>query len=171
MRYESIHMRVDLEVLHGDDAFAVIAPVWWTANIYRGPGEYEASLAEFTPSQRWFFAIWWYRAEVNNGGHDQFYRNPTGIVWQDALAGFESLRLVEFAAVLQESAQRLGGAPPLEREEREEVLARLSPAFADLDSRFYQLEQVVDLDAHLLKFAGSHPEDFAFDGVVRQAVL
>jgi hypothetical protein len=171
MRYESVHLRVDPDVLRGDDAFAVIAPVWWTANIYRGPGEYEASLAAFTPSQRRLFAIWWYRAEVNNGGHDQFYGNSTGIVWRDTLAGFEHLGLAEFAAVLRESARRLGGAPPLDREAREGVLARVRPAFADLDARFYQLEQVVDLDAQMLAFARSHPEDFAFDGVVRQVVL
>ncbi|HEV8190608.1 MAG TPA: DUF4375 domain-containing protein [Ktedonobacterales bacterium] len=147
MRYESVHLRVGPDVLRGDDvyAFAAMAPVYWTANIYRGPGEYEASLAAFTPSQRRLFAIWWYRAEVNNGGHDQFYYNPTGIVWPDALAGFELLGLEEFAMTLRESARRLGGDPPLER--------------------------AVDLDAAMLAFARSHPEDFAFDGVVRKAVL
>jgi hypothetical protein len=173
MRYESVHLRVDPDVLRGDDAyaFAAIAPVYWTANIYRGPGEYEASLAAFTPPQRRLFALWWYRAEVNNGGHDQFYYNPTGIVWRDALAGFELLGLADFAAILRESAQRLGGAPPLEQEARLEARARLRPAFADLDERFYQLERAVDLDAQMLAFARSHPEDFAFDGVVRTAVL
>jgi hypothetical protein len=171
MRYESVHLRVDPDVLRGDDAFAVIAPVWWTANIYRGPGEYEASLAAFTLAQRRLFAIWWYRSEVNNGGHDQFYYNSTGIVWRDALAGFELLGLENFAAVLRESARRLGGTPPLEREARQEAQARLLPAFADLDARCYQLERVVDLDAQMLAFARSHPEDFAFDGVVRQIVL
>jgi hypothetical protein len=109
--------------------------------------------------------------EVNNSGHNQFYSNPTGIVWRDVLAGFELLRLADFAAVARESARRLGGAPPLEREVRREVLARLRPEFADLDDRFYQVEQVVDLGAEMLAFGRSYPEDFAFDGIVRKVVL
>lgn len=107
MKYESVRIRVDQEVLLGDDTFAVIEPVWWKANIYDGPDAYEASLAPFTRYQRLLFAILWYQAEVNNGGHDQFYFNSTGIVWRDALAGFELLHLDAFASVLRESAQRL----------------------------------------------------------------
>lgn len=170
MNYESVHIRVDREVLLGNDAFKIIEPVWWTADIYHGPDAYEASLAPFSRAQRLLFAIQWYRAEVNNGGHDQFYSNSTGIVWRDALAGFELLNLDALAAVLRESAQRLGGEPSLDRSARTEAMAKLQPDFDDLDDQFYRLEQSMDLDAEVLKFARSHPEDFWFDGIVQKPV-
>ena len=161
-----VHVTIDRSVIAGDDAFAVIEPVWWTANIYEGPKVYEASLAPFTRPQRLLFAVHWYRAEVNNGGHDQFYFNSTGIVWRDALAGFELLGLVEFAAVLRESAQRLGGEPSLDRGARQEALERIEPDFSDIDDRFYELEKSVDLDARMIEFMRKRPEDFLFDGLV-----
>jgi hypothetical protein len=171
MRYESIHMRVDADLLSGDDAFAVIEPIWWTVDIYQGPKRYADTLAAFTPYQRQLFATVWYDAEVLNGGHDQFYFNSTGIVWQDALAGFELLELTEFTDLLRESAQRLGGTPSLEREVRWEAMERLTPQFDDLDARFYHLESVVDLNDQLLCFIRTHPNDFAFDGIVRRPVI
>ncbi len=91
---------------------------------------YERSLAGFSGPQRLVFAIHWYRAEVNNGGHVQFYSNSTGIVWRDALAGFEAMGLSDYAAVVRDSARLLGGDPPLDREKREGVVhvsARISP--------------------------------------------
>ena len=91
-----------------DDPMAVIDPVWWRGNIYDGPEAYEGSLGSFTKAQRFVWAMLWYDAEVNNGGHDQFYGNSTGIVWRDALSGFEAIGAPEAAAILRESANRLG---------------------------------------------------------------
>jgi hypothetical protein len=171
MRTQRERMRVDRTTLDANDAFAPIEPIWWTANIYGSPDDYERSLASFTRSQRLMFAIHWYRAEVNNGGHDQFYDNSTGIVWRDALAGFEALQLPKFAAVLRESARRLGGDPPLIREARQDLLTRLEPQLDDLDGRFYELERTADLDAKMLDFMRNHSSDFLFDGVVEKPVL
>jgi len=161
---------VDRDTLAADDAFAAIEPVWWTANIYGSPREYESSLSPFSRAQRYLFAVQWYRAEVNNGGHDQFYSNSTGIVWRDALSGFELLNLVEFATVLRESAKRLGGDPALDRTTRQAVLERLRPDFEDLDTRFYELEQSTNLDARMLTFMREHPDEFEFDGMVNMPV-
>ncbi len=106
------HIRIDRNVLDGDDAFHPIEPVWWTANIYDGEQKYERRLAGFSRPQRLVFAIHWYRAEVNNGGHHQFYSNSTGVVWRDALAGFEEMGLPDYVAVSRDSAQLLGGTHP-----------------------------------------------------------
>ena len=164
------HIRVDRATLAADDASAAIEPVWWTANIYGSPQEYESSLAPFSRPQRCLFAVQWYRAEVNNGGHDQFYSNSTGIVWRDALSGFELLGLEDFAAVLRESATRLGGDPALDRTTRQAALERLRPDFEDLDTRFYGLEHKTNLDATLLTFMREHLDEFEFDGMVNKPV-
>lgn len=164
------HVRIDRSVLDGDDAFYPIEPVWWTANIYDGEEDYERSLAGFSRPQRLVFAIHWYRAEVNNGGHDQFYFNSTGIVWRDVLAGFEEMGLGDYAAVVRESARLLGGDPPLDRAKRQEILDELGPElddkFDDLDSRYYNLEAKHDLSKALLVYMRGHARDFEFDGTV-----
>lgn len=78
MRYEKTHVRIDDATIAAGDPGAIIRPVWFTANIYDGPVEYERSLQPFSSSQRYIFALYWYIAEVRNGGHDQFYSNSTG---------------------------------------------------------------------------------------------
>ena len=78
---------IDDAVIDGSNPMAAIDPLWWLANIYDGPDEYERSLQPFATPQRLVFAMCWYDAEVCNGGHDQFYSNSTGIVWRDALRG------------------------------------------------------------------------------------
>ena len=137
-RRQRIELRVDDAVLSGDDAFAVIEPVYWSANIYESLAEYEASLQRFSRPQRLLVALHWYVAEVNNGGHDQFYSNSTGIVWPDALDAFEAIGVPDGAEIIRESAGRLGGSPSREREERSRQLAELGPDFEDLDARFHQ---------------------------------
>lgn len=116
MEYEEVRLRVDESTILGADPSIVIEPVWWTGNIYDGPKEYELSLASFSQSQRALFGILWYRSEVNNGGHEQFYFNSTGIVWKQARDGFALLELKEFSAILNESVLRMGGDIPLDRD-------------------------------------------------------
>lgn len=168
MQYREQRLVVDNTTLAADEMFAVIEPLWWKADIYNGERAYEESLVEFSRPQRLCLAIEWYRAEVNNGGHDQFYFNSTGIVWRDALAGFTELGLDDFAAVLNESANRLGGDPPLDREERQTLMDAMEAQFDDLDDRFYALEAKRRLDRVMLEYMRSRPNDFLFDGVVRK---
>lgn|GEM_PF-777529 len=167
VRREPKHIRIDeATVAAADDVMELIEPVWWTANIYDGLEAYEQSLTTFSRAQRLINAIEWYRSEVNNGGHAQFYGNSTGIVWRDALAGFEMLGLSDLAENLRESADLLGGAPPLDRRERTALLERLNPDFGEITGRFWELEDRANVDAVILDYARAHPEEFLFDGVV-----
>lgn len=165
--YLPVHIEIDQAVIERGNPMDVIEPVWWLASIYDGPGTYESSLAPFTSSQRLVWAMLWYQAEVNNGGHHQFYYNPTGIVWRDALDGFEAIGAPEAAAILQESADRLGGNPSLDYETRQGQLDTMAPDFGDLDSRFYQLEGIRE---GMNAFIRSRPEDFLFSGTVVRPV-
>lgn len=148
-RLQPKHIRIDAaRIAAMDDVMELIEP---------GP---------FTRAQRLVNAIQWYRAEVNNGGHSQFYGNSTGIVWRDALAGFELLGLSKLADNLRESAERLGGDPPLDRQQREALLERLNPDFTEITERFWELERRTGVDAVVLQYARAHPEEFEFDGVL-----
>ncbi len=155
------------------DSQALIEPLWWSVSIYDGKAQYEADLKPFTPEQRAVFAIQWYEAEVCNGGHDQFLCNSTGIVWQDALEGFERIGAEKCAAILRNVIAKCGGSIPFDREEREEMLEKLyetpddsepDDIFDDDDSAFYAFNSA--LEQQITAYAKAHPEAFVFEGDV-----
>ena len=151
-----------------NDYFVVIEPVFLSVSIYDGPVKYEDDLARFSKEQRLVLAYHWYLSEVNNGGHDQFYYNSTGIVWKDALKAFVEIGAVDVAAILEESARRLGGEPSLDREERLEQMDATNAQFDDLDDKLFQLEEKVDFDKNVLEFMRAHRQHFFFSGVVEK---
>jgi hypothetical protein len=168
---EKVHVVVNDNTIATGDDWAVIEPVWWLANIYDGPGAYEQSLQPFSQSQRYVFAVRWYHSEVNNGGHLQFYSNSTGIVWQDALNGLEAMGLEKAANILRISADRLGGSPSLDRQERQDQLDEHQPDFEDCDEAFYKLQERVDFEEITIDFIRHHPSDFYFVGTIERIVL
>jgi hypothetical protein len=171
MRYETVHVSVEDSTIAAGDPWAVIHPVWWSANIYNGPDEYERSLLPFSRSQRFIYAVHWYRSEVNNGGHHQFYSNSTGIVWKDALEAFRALDAPAFASILEQSAKRLSGSPSLDHQVRSEQLDTFDPDFSDLDDLFYDTEKMVDLEGLMIAFIRGRASDFYFEGKIRRPVL
>lgn len=165
--WETRHLVIDDAVIDGDDPFAIIDPVWWTADIYEDIETYEGTLSEFSKPQRLIFAVVWYRSEVNNGGHDQFFFNSTGIVWPDALEALRTVGLEPFAEILSQAVARFSQPPSRERTARQEQLDRDRPDFEDLDTRFYDLEISIDMDAAMMAFIKAQREAFYFDGTVK----
>ena len=159
-------MHITDATIDGTDYMEVITPVWYSVSIYDGQAKYEKDLASFSKEQRMVFACAWYLSEVNNGGHDQFYSNSTGIVWKDALAGFQAIGLKEFSDLVAESARRLGGAPNFDRMERRTQLDKLKPDFGDLDDRLYALEDKIDVENKLLEYIRANRSKFYFSGKV-----
>ena len=168
MEKVSEYVRIDDEIINQGDLYAIIDPVWWTANIYEGEQKYNESLAPFSREQRYIFAVMWYIAEVNNGGHDQFYFNSTGIVWKDALAGFREIGVDGAVEIIRESAARMGGNPSLDRATRHEQLDTYQPNFDDLDTRFYELEEKADIDEAMWRYILQHRRAFYFEGEVQK---
>ncbi|HTT98122.1 MAG TPA: DMP19 family protein [Rhizomicrobium sp.] len=164
-------MRVDDATLDGDDPMKMIDPVWWTVDIYNGAKSYASSLQTFSKPQRLTHAMLWYLAEVNNGGHHQFYSNSTGIVWRNALEGFEEADLPDVAALVLESALRLGGTPSSDREERLHQLHATRADFDDLDDQFSSIERANAINEGILDYVRYHRADFYFDGVVRKPLF
>lgn len=110
----------------------------------------------------------WYITEVDNGGHDQFYFNSTGIVWKDALTGFRELGIDEAVEIIQESAARMGGNPSLDRATRQDQLDAQQANFDDLDNRFYELEETIDMDEIMHQYILKHRSAFYFEGEVQK---
>lgn len=149
------------------DAQSLIDPLWWSVSIYDGLEQYEHDLAPFTDAQRYILAVKWYEAEVCNGGHDQFLYNSTGIVWQDALRGFEMIGAEQCAEILRNVIRKCGGAIPFDREARKELLDQLDAdddIFSVDDSAFYDAEST--LESLILAYVTAHPDEYVFSGDV-----
>jgi hypothetical protein len=163
-KYEEKHIIVDDNVIATKDVQQIISPVWWSVSIYEDIGKYNLDLMQFTLQQRYVFAIQWYSAEVNNGGHYQFYSNSTGIVWKDALKGFQAIGAKENEEILRESACRLGGTPSQHRDIRKKYLDEHEVDFSDLDDRYYKSETA--MCALLYDYIRRNASSFYFNGEV-----
>jgi hypothetical protein len=165
------HCVIDRAFVAAHEALDVLGPAYWSVNIYDGPAAYEATLTRFTRAQRLALAVFWYQAEVNNGGHRQSFTNATGIVSRDALAGLETFGLPDFLAVLRAALQRLGGSVSLDRETREAAVDGFLGTFDDLDEGFYALDRRHDLLACLSRWIHAHPGEFTFEVLVERTCL
>jgi len=166
----TVHMVIDEQLINGNEAQGVldvqriIAPLWWSVSIYDGEEKYENDLKPFTISQRYIFAIQWYSAEVNNGGHCQFYGNSTGIVWEDALKGFEAIGAEQNIKIMKETMKRMREIPSKDHAERQEQLAKFDSDFNDLDSLYYEIES--EMIKALYDYIRKNTKEFMFSGEV-----
>ena len=154
------------EILATDDMWTINEPAYWTINIYGSYDNYLESAKGFTLEQRYLNAICWYFAEVNNGGHHQFFYNSTGIVWKDALAGLRLFKMDILADNLQSVINYFGGSVPFDREERWTILKDWDDEVFDFldkkDDVVYEYEGILE-DV----FVHEHPELFVFDGTYK----
>ena len=158
------HRTITVEEIQAtDDMWTINEPMYWTINIYGSYDDYLESANSFTVEQRYLNAISWYFAEVNNGGHHQFFYNSTGIVWEDALAGLRLFKMDILADNLQSVIDYFGGSVPFNREERWTILKEWDDEVFDFldgkDDVVYEYEGIFE-DV----FVHEHPELFVFDG-------
>ena len=153
------------EIQSADDMWTINEPMYWSINIYSSYDDYIETSKEFTLEQRYLNAICWYFAEVNNGGHHQFFYNSTGIVWEDALAGLRLFKMDELADNLQSVINYFGGSIPFDRVERWTILQdwENNPEFFDFldekDDAVYTYDGIFE-DV----FVHENPHLFVFDG-------
>lgn len=162
---------VDDAVIESGEIQEIIDPLWWSVSIYDGEEQYQRDLEGFTAPQRYLFALQWYLAEVNNGGHDQFYSNSTGIVWEDAMNGARAMGMEELYGIIRESANRMGGKPAKEREDRWDQMSDLEPEFGDLNKRLYAMEKADDIERRMAAYALENRQALYFDGEVEKPVF
>jgi hypothetical protein len=113
----------------------------------------------------------WYRSEVDNGGHHQFFYNATGIVWQDALNGFLSMNAHDLAAVLESAVSRFPDMPSFDHGTRQHQRESLHTSFSQDDKQFYDLDNGSKVDELLTAYIRQNADAFVFDGMVTRAVF
>lgn len=168
-QFKDIDVVIDDAVIDKGDPYEIIDPVGASVNINDDYTAYEKSLEPFSTGQRYILSICWYLAEVNNGGHDQFYFNSTGVVWEDAINGFQAIGVPEFSEIIQKSAQRLGGTPSKECFERRKQLDQFAPDFSDLDTTLYETEGKIN--SAMMQYIKQNRHGFYFDGIIKKLQL
>jgi hypothetical protein len=141
----------------------VIDIMWEHVNFYDELADYRRSIEPATKGQLAIYACTWYMSEVSNGGHDQFFFNSTGMVWQDALDGFALLGAEKHRAILAEAVAVFpNGKPSFARGVRcHQLESADTSSFDALDSRLYGIDE--DLDALFARYIDQHPDDFFTD--------
>jgi hypothetical protein len=163
---EQVYKKFTVDELKNiEDTWDMTQPMYWTVNIYGTYEEYLKSAEIFTLEQRYLLATTWYFLEVNNGGHWQFLENSTGIVWEDALNGFQLFGMNELAQNLQKVADCFGGRIPYDRDMRcdrmqewmqDETIEQL---LEEADNLVYDYEGIYEDE-----YVRAHPEKFVFEG-------
>lgn len=98
--------------------------------------------------QRMYLAVHQLDAEVNNGGHSQYFFNSYSDNWQNALDGLKEMGLEDRAAIFQESLNYFGTkGPSIDRNTRQMQLSKIhrkhEADLNNLDSRYYASKENV----------------------------
>jgi len=161
--YTSRQVDITHETLESASIHDILDPVFQADCACETIEECDQNVAHLSAAQRRLYAVWWYEAEVNNGGHHQFYSNSYGMFWRDAVDGLEAIGAHSAKQILLDSVARFAEPPSRDRAQRNDQLENLD--FDDLNTRLYANNE--DLDALMRKFILAHAEDFLFSGILR----
>lgn len=164
-------LRIPAAQLEGADdaelAWRVIEPAYDAVSVHDGPDALGAQLRRLTAGQRALLALHWCVAETMNGGLDQFLTNPSGLLADEARAGFERIGVPEAARLLDDARALLASRPAAAAPEDPELdeaadadrfeayLARYEP----LEERFYALVDAT-LYPRAAAYVRAHPDEF-----------
>jgi hypothetical protein len=109
-------------------------------------GGYEA----LPMAQRYFLAVRLLDGEVGNGGFAQYFLNPTGNQWKEAIAGLEAMGSKQKLAAVRDAVAVFGpSGPSPDREARKEELSRIyrknDSAFETMEDRYYESGEVLQV--------------------------
>lgn len=93
---------------------------------------------DLTSVQRVAHLVFWYDAEVHNGGHLQYFVNSAGARAQEALSALSDLKMDCQTVILRDAVALISAHPISEIDTAEDYVAEaLDNRFGELDSRYY----------------------------------
>lgn len=112
--------------------------------------EKEEAGQPLTTEQQHYKAVLILDAEVNNGGHSQYFFNSSGDQWQSALEGLKAMGFKERLSVFEDVLKLFGeDGLTVDRSKRSGQLADVytehEESFDELDGRYYQSEENVEV--------------------------
>lgn len=127
--------------------------------------EYEYITTQFNSSQQAIYISWWFDAEVNNGGLNQYYANPSGQyakMLPQLLQKMNAIKLVE----LTERANSIYKSNHKQiTEDQDGTIAGFSKSYEnnplnDLDAEYYDLYEEEYLYKKQIEFIRANKDDF-----------
>lgn len=114
--------------------------------------------------QQHYYAVLVYDAEVNNGGHSQYFVNSSGDNHPTALAGLRAIGATKRSAILSRALQLFGeNGASTDNETRHEQLAAFSKVedskLDSLNSQYYECDE--NIDVLLSSYALANREHFS----------
>lgn len=95
-------------------------------------------------------------AEINNGGFDQFFFNPTGDFTEETIQAVSSIGAFHTAEIVKKGASLFpGGMLPKDQDSRQKLVEEISPnsdAFEEFDDAFLAYEN--DFASLILSYNG-----------------
>lgn len=164
-------LRVPTAGLAGADdaelAWRVIEPAYEAVSLYDGAETLASQLRQLTGGQRALLALHWCVSETMNGGFDQFFTNPSGLLADEARAAFERIGVPE-AARLLDQARGLFAARPVEGEPDDPAFDEAEDAerfdayraqYDPLEERFLALVDA-EIYPRAAGYVRAHPDEF-----------
>jgi len=129
--------------------------------------KYNESLKQFTKQQKIIFALDEYIRQVYYGGHEQFFDNFTGMLWQDVFEGLKSIGHKEALENFEKVLALFGEEPSFDMEKRRDQLQKFDDEVDkksdELDKNFYEYEDILTYIVNSIK---NNSKEFLFDGVI-----
>jgi hypothetical protein len=151
----------------GEWVLAVMRRVWDGVNIYEGEGELRRGLGLASVGQVAVYAVLFSDSEICNGGFHQYFYNSTGILAQEALAGFRLVGSPERAELLRHAMSRFaGGVAPRDLQSRRNELDAIDwktewkPFARPLEDAYYALARATSVTRHCARLIQEQPEHF-----------
>jgi len=135
--------------------WTLVEPIWDSVDIYGEPDAFLRQYAAVRPIEAaHLFAAHWCQSEVCNGGFEQFFYNPTGVLAPEALEAFRLIGLREWAECLEEAMRFFGDPYPRDNEARQRALAQAIKAKRSPRATF------IAEDTRVYKWNKRYPGDF-----------
>ncbi|MDA1229767.1 MAG: DUF4375 domain-containing protein [Planctomycetota bacterium] len=116
-----------------------------------------------SPPLKDYYAVSMYDAEVNNGGHAQYFVNSSGDRWNEAIEGLNAIGAIRRAKILHEATALFGSDRPSRDEKRRHrqlagFSAQQDKSLDELDRRSGVSEE--NIEVMLAQYAIEHAEHF-----------
>ena len=113
-----------------------------------------------TPVQRQAALVFWYQAEVNNGGHFQYFINSAGAHRMEALQALRQLGAQKAAELLSLAILTVAGSEQSSPRSLEEYAEQEADSgLRSLDSEYYESADA-EVQAALLSYLKTHEKEF-----------
>ncbi len=132
---------------------------------FKDGDDYSISITKnFSKGQKAIFSIWWLKAEILNGGFNQYFYNPSGKYRHITENGLKELNALRFWSIMKKANEIHDSISSISnsgnKSAQEFINSYNENPLNDLDSDFYELDQENPLDDIVIKYIRNNTNQF-----------